>query len=221
MNKSFPINVAVVDDHDIFRASFVRLLNDYEDLKVVLEAGNGNELLEKLQTTSVDVIILDLNMSPLNGIETTKLIREIDKNVRILILTMYEESSFVVKSFEAKVNGYLVKTSKPKEVHLAIATVWKDGVYSTEFVKEAFLQDVIYRNHINPLDEEPVVEFNEKELQVIKLIAQGKTSKQIGRELFKGKDTIDKYRIALLRKTNSHNAAELLTYCSKHKIPLI
>lgn len=221
MNDSDPIKIAVVDDHNIFRASFVRLLGDYPDLKVVFEASDGNELLDKLEANSVDVIILDLNMPHPNGIETTKLIREKDKNVRILILTMYGESSFVVKSFEAKVNGYLVKTAKPEEVHLAITTVLKEGVYSSDFVKEAFLQDVIQKNHINPLDEEPVVEFTEVELQLLKLLSLGKTSKQITKELLKGKDTIDKYRIALLRKTKSHNTAELLTYCTRHNISLI
>jgi DNA-binding NarL/FixJ family response regulator len=221
MIESHPIRVAVVDDHNIFRASFVRLLSDYQDLNVVFEASDGIELLEKIQSNPVDVIILDLNMPPPNGIETTKLIREKDKNVRILILTMYGESSFVVKSFEAKVNGYLVKTAKPEEVHLAIKTVLKEGVYSTDFVKEALVQDVIYKNHINPLKEEPVVEFNEVELQLLKLLSLGKTSKEISRELLKGKDTVDKYRIALLRKTKSHNTAELLTYCTRHKISLV
>ncbi|HRG68539.1 MAG TPA: response regulator transcription factor [Saprospiraceae bacterium] len=220
MNKTRPIKIAVVDDHDIFRDSFVRLLSDYDDLKVTIEAGNGIELLEKLETNAVDVIILDLNMPHPNGIETTKLIRERDKVVRILVLTMYAEPSFVVKSFEAKVNGYLVKTTKPKEVHLAITTVWEEGIYSTEFVKDALLKDVIHKNHINPLEEEPIVEFSETELQVLRLISLGKTSKQISKEIYKGKDTIDKYRIALLRKTKSHNTAELLMYCAKHNILL-
>lgn len=221
MNESYPIRVAVVDDHDLFRASFIRLLNDYQDLNVVLEAGTGSELLEKLETQSVDVIILDLNMPAPNGIETCKLIREKDKIVRIIMLTMYDEPSFVSESFKAKVNGYLVKTAKPKEVHLAITTVVKEGVYSSEFVKEALLMDVIHKNHINPLEEEPVAEFNETELQLLKLMSKGKTSKQISKELFKGKDSIDKYRTALLRKTNCHNTAELLTYCTKNKISLI
>lgn len=76
MNDTDPIKIAVVDDHHIFRASFVRLLGDYPDLKVIFEASDGNELLDKLETNSVDVIILDLNMPPPNGIETTKLIRK-------------------------------------------------------------------------------------------------------------------------------------------------
>ncbi|MBK7359023.1 MAG: response regulator transcription factor [Saprospiraceae bacterium] len=220
MNDTDPIKIAVVDDHHIFRASFVRLLGDYPDLKVIFEASDGNELLDKLETNSVDVIILDLNMPPPNGIETTKLIRKKDTKVRILILTMYGESSFVVKSFEAKVNGYLVKTAKPEEVHLAITTVLREGVYSSDFVKDALLKNVIYKNHINPLEEEPVVEFTGNELQVLRLISLGKTSKQISKEIYKSKDTIDKYRIALLRKTNSHNTAELLMYCTKHNILL-
>jgi len=221
MDESYSIRVAVVDDHDLFRASFIRLLNDYQDLNVVLEAGTGSELLEKLESNSVDVILLDLNMPAPNGIETCKLIREKDKNVRIIMLTMYDKPSFVSESFKAKVNGYLVKTSKPKEVHLAIKTVVREGVYSTEFVKEALLMDVIHKNHINPLEEEPVAEFNEMELQLLKLISQGKTSKQISKALFKGKESIDKYRAALLKKTNCHNTAELIMYCNKHKISLL
>ncbi|MEP7197207.1 MAG: response regulator transcription factor [Saprospiraceae bacterium] len=220
MLEANPIKIAIVDDHDIFRASFIRLLSDYNDLEVVLEAGSGTELLQKLETQIVDVIIMDLNMPRPNGIETCKLIREKDKNVRILILTMYDEPSFVIKSFEAKVNGYLVKTAKPKEVHVAITKVLQEGVYANEFVKEALLRDMMQKNNSNPLTQDHVVEFDEKELQILRLISQGKTSNQISKEIFKGKDTIDKYRIALLRKTNTHNTAGLLIYCLKNKIAL-
>ncbi|MBK8296846.1 MAG: response regulator transcription factor [Saprospiraceae bacterium] len=220
MNYSCPIRVAVIDDHNIFRASFIRLLDDYNDLNVVFESNSGEELLEKYNSNLIDVIILDLNMPNLNGIETCKRIRERDKNVRILMLTMYDEPSFVVKSFEAQVNGYLVKTAKPKEVHLAIMSILEEGVYSNEFVKEALLKDVINKNHINPLREMALVEFSETELNLLRLISKGKTSKQISKELFKSKDSIDKYRTALLRKTKSHNTAELLMYCAKHNILL-
>lgn len=212
------IKVAIVDDQEIVRTGFIGLLAPYDDIQVMLEAGNGQDLIDKLPSNPVDVIIMDIKMPILDGIETLKIIRQNNKIVRIIMLSIHEEKSYVLKSVEAKANGYLSKTAKASEIYLAIKTALSEGTYFSEFASEIMLKDIIHKNQINPFDNEPVVEFDERQSQILKLLYLGKTSIEIGKELLLSKRTVDSCRSCLLEMTNTPNTIELIKWCIKNKI---
>lgn len=211
------IRVGVVDDHDIIRSGFITLLKPYPDVEIAFEAQNGQELLYKMQIIPVEVIILDIQMPVLDGLETLKLIREFNKLVRVIMLTIHEEKSYVLKAIEAKANGYLNKTAKADEIYLAIKTVLSEGFYYSEFASGILLKNVIHKNQINPFDSEPYIEFDERQSKVLHLLYLGKTSKEISNELFLSKRTVDACRSSLLEKTQTENTIELIKWCIKNK----
>ncbi|MDQ3142575.1 MAG: response regulator transcription factor [Bacteroidota bacterium] len=218
MTQSNKIKIAIVDDHEIFRAGLKSHLSIYKDLDIVINAENANDLLASLDNQPVDVILLDISLPDINGIEIAKIIREKDQNIKILMLTGHDQSSYVFNSLDAKANGYLIKTSKASEIYNAIKTVIIEGSYFNEFVKNIIASDVI-RKHQNEFKENNnVPTFSGIEMKVLGFIRDGKTSEAIGKKLFKSKRTIDEYRSQLMKKTNTHNSTELMYYCIANKI---
>ena len=134
------IKVAIADDHQIFRKGVILSLRSYTNIKFVLEAENGEELLAGLAEAEPDVILMDLRMPGKDGIETTKAVNKMFPNIHVLVLTMYEDERFVTHLMENGANGYLLKSSDPSEIKKAILEVYTKGYYLNNFVNRILLK---------------------------------------------------------------------------------
>lgn len=157
-------------------------------------------------------------MPILDGLQTLKIIRQNDPLVRIIMLTVHETKSFILESVEGKANGYLNKKSKADEIYIAIKRSWSEGFYYSEFASDILFKNIIIKNNIIPFKTEPCDEFDEKHWKVLKLLYDGKTSKEISRELFLSKSLVDKIRSSLLKITSTNSTSDLIKWCYENKI---
>jgi DNA-binding NarL/FixJ family response regulator len=212
------IKIAVVDDHELFRTGLLTHLSIYNDLDIVISVENGNDLLNALENQPIDLILMDIKLPNINGIDITKSLKEKNINLKIIMLTGYDLPSYVTNSMEVKANGYLLKSSKASEIYNAIITVVNGGSYYNEQVKNIIASDVIRRHQIEFFGNSNLPTFSKSEMELLEFIRDGKTSEEIGKIIHKSKRTIDEYRSKLMKKTNTHNSFELIYYCVANKI---
>ncbi|RYE30354.1 MAG: response regulator transcription factor, partial [Sphingobacteriales bacterium] len=134
------IKVAIADDHKIFRKGVILSLRPFTNIKFVQEAGNGDELLQELQVTAPDVVLMDLRMPLKDGIETTKILSKQYPNIHVIVLSMYEDERFVYHLMENGAHGYLLKNAEPQEIRKAIIDVHEKGYYLNNFVNRILLK---------------------------------------------------------------------------------
>ena len=163
------IKVAIADDHKIFRKGVVLSLRTYPNIKFVQEAENGDDLLAGLAESQPDIVLMDLRMPQKDGIETTKLISKLYPNIKVLVLTMYEDERFVSHLMENGANGYLLKSADPSEIKKAIMEVMSRGYYLNNFVNRVLLKKSHARAKTIPSLNSEVV-LNDKEREVIRLL---------------------------------------------------
>ena len=191
------IKVLIADDHQLFKEGLKSLLVNAEDIAIVGETSNGQEVLEIVETQAVDVVLLDIDMPVLNGIETTKQLVKNFPQVNVLILTTHEQKYFIQQLKKIGAKGYLLKNIDYNTLHLAIQTVAKGDFFFNDF---------------NDFEKE---EFSDQEIIILKYIAEGLPNKLIADKLFLSPRTIDTYRANIMKKLQVHNTAELIAHCLK------
>lgn len=209
------IKMAVVDDHDLFRSGLIALLKDYEELKVIIEAADGNELLLQLKIRQPHVVLLDIEMKGLNGIDTIRILKEKFPAIKIIVLTMHTEDEYIFEVISRGAHGFIPKNKTVDEVVDAIYAVMEKGKYYNERILNAMVsgsQGLIKTMHLPPSG------LTDKETQVLKLICKQKTNKEIAHELGIGTRTVESHRNSILNKTGSKNTAGLVIYALKHKL---
>ncbi len=211
------IKYAIADDHKIFRRGIIAVLSDEPELKFVMEAENGEELLKGLPEFKPDVILLDLQMPVMDGIETTKTIRKTDKDTRIIIISFHEDDKYVIHLMEIGANGYLLKNANPEEIKMAIFTAYKNGFYFNDFVNKALLRKIVHKTHIRPTFNNNVV-LTSREIEVLKLICEEQTANEISQLIFLSPRTVEGIRTKLLEKIGVKNTAGLVMYAVKNRI---
>ncbi|MBK6700147.1 MAG: response regulator transcription factor [Saprospiraceae bacterium] len=214
------IKLAIVDDHKILREGIKASLINKIDIDIVFEAENGEDFLEKLKYQIIDVVLLDIKMPKIDGIEVLKTIKNLDSDIKVIILTMFDTESYVLKLMDLKANGYLLKNSDPQEIYNAIKNSVDFGYYFPDFVKNLLLKRTVSQKKINPKNNENLIEFTQKEVDIIRLISEQKTSAQIGKEMFLSPRTIDGIKAKLIERTKVDNTIGLIVYCYKHGILL-
>jgi DNA-binding NarL/FixJ family response regulator len=178
------IRIAIADDYSIFRDGLKVGFNRDKNLEVIFEASDGQELMQKLEELQPDVILMDLKMPLMDGIEAMKLIRKkYTADIKILVLTMYDDVKFIIHLMENGANGYLLKNTDPKEIRKAIYSVHESGYYFNDIVTKALLKKLTLKGPIR-LSLDQTIEFSERELDVLKMICDEKTASEIGTELF-------------------------------------
>lgn len=214
MNK---IKVAIADDHMIFRKGVIMSLRAYANIEFVLEAANGNELIEGIKTSMPDVILLDLRMPGKDGIETTKHLSTAYPNIHILILTMYEDEHFVVHLMENGANGYLLKSTDPGEIKKAIVEVNSKGYYLNNFVNRILIKKSQYGSKFTP-NLETEIQIKPKEKEVIRLLCREYTAQQIADEMKISPRTVESIKDRLMERFNVRNSVGLVFFAIKNRL---
>jgi DNA-binding NarL/FixJ family response regulator len=200
-----PIRLVVVDDHALFRSGLISLLNGTPEFQVVGEAGNGQEALDVVRRLSPDVILLDVNMPIMGGVETVTELRQ-DRDVRILMLTISKNDEDLFGAISAGADGYLLKNVSPEELFKAIRSVQAGLSVLAPDVTRQVLRAV-------SLDQVGAADrgLSSRELEVLKCLAQGKTTAQISTELFISDNTVKTHVRHILEKLEASNRAEAVS----------
>ncbi|MBI3480906.1 MAG: response regulator transcription factor [Nitrosomonadales bacterium] len=203
----------ITDDHDLVRAGLVQFLGLSPDIEVVGEAAEGKELLEKLHTTIVDVLLLDLVMPGLCGTELISQIRNAHPGIRILVLSMHNETRVVLRTLKAGVSGYLCKDCTPQNLLEAIRKIKESGKYLSPALAEqiAFASESADQNPIEHL-------LSERERQIFHMIVDGKSIKDISKQLAINAKTVSTHKFNLLNKLGVKSVADLVRYAIQEKL---
>jgi DNA-binding NarL/FixJ family response regulator len=206
---------AIADDHEIFRQGLKLVLGDDPSLRFVCEAENGFALIQLVKKHQPDVILLDLKMPGMDGFTATREIKKEFPEIKIIILTMFQEEQFIISILEAGANGYLTKNYSPEKIKLAIHTVCEEGFYHNDMVSRALLKKLVH-NNLGVPDFKSGIALNEKETQVLQLICQELTAAEIGEKIFLSPRTVDGIRAGIMEKIGVRNIAGLVMYAVKN-----
>lgn len=211
------IKVAIADDHKIFRSGVINTLVPYDNIRFVFEADDGLHLLQHMEQQQPDVILMDLKMPNMDGIEATIKVKEKYPDVKVIILTMYEDDNFIVHLVENGANAYLLKNADPEEIYEAICTTFEKGFYFNENVNLALLKKVLHKNkqQFKPTLKNEV-QLNDREQEVLKLICQELTTQEISEQIFLSPRTVEGIRQKLLEKLNVKNSVGLVLYAFRN-----
>jgi len=211
------ITIAIADDYKIFREGIKKCIASDENLQVTLEADNGEDLINSFKNNQPDIVIMDLKMPIMDGMEATQIIHKQFPRVKVLVVTMYEDDKFIIHLMEIGANGYLLKNSEPDEIRKAIYAVYENGYYFNDLVNKALLKKLVLKTNMNPSFNQDV-EFTERELEVLKLICEEKTAAEIGKEIFLSPRSIEGIRQRLIEKIGVRNTAGLVMFAVKSGI---
>lgn len=210
------ISIAVVDDQFLFRQGLISLLKEFDNLEVIMEASNGKELLEKMKVKLPDIVLLDLEMPVMDGIETTVEIKRKYPFIKIIILTMHTDDEFIIQLVEKGASGFLPKDKDIEVVVDAINSVVENGYYFDEHISKAVVKGLVKAKKTNLSF--TVQYLSEKEIAVIKLICKEYTNREISEKLGLSNRTVDAHRQTILLKTGAKNTAGIVMYAVKHNL---
>ena len=211
------ISVVIVDDHKIFRDGLLLLLNHFDFVEVVGEASNGEEFLEILEIKIPDIVLMDINMPKLNGIEATKIALKKFSNLKIIVLTTFFEEDYVEQMLLAGVEGYMLKRSNLEEFEKAIKRVFEGGCYFSHEIIEIITRNLSkYKEQSNLKLVLP--QFTSREQQILELVCKGLNNEQIAEAIFLSPKTIEKHKSSLFQKTGTFNTVNLVIYSFKNQL---
>jgi two-component system, NarL family, nitrate/nitrite response regulator NarL len=206
-----PIKVLIADDHQMFVEGIKALLKSVKEIQVIAEANNGNQILEQLSQLNIDVLLTDVQMPEMNGIEVTQAIAEKFPKVKVIALTMFNESGYVSRMLRAGASGYILKNADKKELINAIQQVAKgENYYSPEITLR--LIDKMKGKKQKSISVVHLDELSEREKEILKLIAQEYTNIEIAKKIFLSPLTVNTHRKNLIRKLGIKNTAGLVRY---------
>ncbi len=211
------IQYIIADDHKIFRQGLKMILADDHKIRCTGEAAHGKELLGLLEQTQADVILLDLKMPEMDGLEVLREIRGRYEDLKVIVLTMFDDEHFILHMMEAGANGYLLKNAEPAEIKNAIHAAVENGYYFNDLVNTVMLKKIVEQNKRTPKFKEEI-RLNEKETEILKLICQEHTAAEIGKKVFLSTRTVEGIRSVLLEKIGVRNTAGLVMYAVKNGI---
>lgn len=210
MNK---IKLLIVDDHTLFRKGLKELLLDLPSIGECKEAKDGFEAIKLVEKENFDLILLDIAMPQIDGLETLRKIRIIKPYVKILLLSMYPEEQYAKIALKMGADGYMTKSADPEELITAVSKILKGGKY----IPDSFSDKLISYLH-KPQDIQPHEKLSEREFQVFLMLAKGKSLIEISKELLISIKTVSTYRTRILEKLDLKNNAEITSYAIKHKL---
>jgi DNA-binding NarL/FixJ family response regulator len=209
------IRCVIADDHKLFRQGVIFSLSGYEQLAMVGEAENGQQLIDMLSDTRPDVILMDLKMPGMDGIEATRYIHQHYPDIRVLVLSMYDDEKFIVHLMETGASGYLLKNAEPEEILAAIEASHANGYYFTDMINRAMLKKIVTRKQFSPTFNHEI-QFTDREKEVLSLICQEYTAPEIAKMVFLSPRTVEGIRAKLIEKIGVKNTAGLVMYAVRN-----
>ena len=207
------IKILIADDHTIFREGVKHILAEYPDLVVADEANNGQEVLDKIWKNNYDMVLLDITMPGMTGLEVLKQLKNDNPKLPVLILSMHPEEQYAIRVLKAGASGYLTKESAPDELITAIRKISQGRKYITSSLAERLATEV------EADTEKPLHDIlSDREYQVLRMIAAGKTVKHIAKELSLSIKTVSTYRTRIMEKMKMKTNAEVMHYVIKHQL---
>jgi DNA-binding NarL/FixJ family response regulator len=211
------IKVAIADDHKIFRKGVILSLRQYTNIKFVQEADNGEDLIQGIAESNPEVVLLDLKMPVKDGIETTKYLNKHFPQMRIIILTMYEDERFVGHLMDSGANGYLLKSTDPTEIKKAITDVMRTGFYLNTFVNKVLIKKNYAKQKFNPNLSSEVV-LSEREKEVLNLVCMEYTAQEIATKMEISARTVEAIKDRLMERFGVKNSVGLVFYAMKNSL---
>ncbi|TPG92579.1 DNA-binding response regulator [Pseudomonas caspiana] len=207
MNLPYPIRVALVDDHALVRDGIKALLSVMAPLEVVGEAESGAEAIEMVGRCQPDLLLVDISLRDMNGLELTRVLRSQYPSLKVLVLSMYDNNEYVSESVRAGASGYVLKNSPSREIIAAIEAIASGGTFYSAEIAQRLIADKNTDNELTP-----------RESQVLYKMAQGLNNKEMARELDISVRTVETHRLSIRRKLNIDKPAALVKYAIDHGI---
>lgn len=202
------MTAAIIDDHNLLLNGLKDIVVDMEDITSVDTFSSAEEFLEQNASNKYDIIITDIDMPGLSGSELVATIREVDKEQKILVLSMHKDHVMINNLFNMKVNGFLGKNSSPNEMQTAISEILNKGNYITKEIEEI----------LNPTTDKNEYNLTKREIQIIQLISRGESNKTIANQCFISETTVKTHRKNIMLKLDLRNTAELVRFALENKI---
>lgn len=213
------IKIAIADDHKIFRDGIKMALSDKPDLKMLWEAEDGKDMIHKIGIKKPDVLLMDIRMPEIDGINAIQLIRKEHDDIRIIVLSMYDDQQMISKMMEMGANAYLTKTTDPEEIYEAIRSCVHEDFYFNDLVNKAFKGKLMQKKGVRQnYGAHTPVHFNEKEVKILQLLAEDKTTEEISKVIFLSPRTIETIRQNMKSKVNAKTIGGLIMYAMRNKI---
>jgi DNA-binding NarL/FixJ family response regulator len=206
-------SILLVDDHKIVRNGLRSLIEKKQTLKVIGEAENGRDAIKFCEKFKPNVVIMDIAMSGLNGVQATKQIIDIDSNIKVIALSMHADKQFVIGMFKAGAYGYLLKDSSSEELIDAIQSVARNQKYVSQKISDVLIENISSNSAENEIDI-----LTNREIEILQLITEGNSSKEIGELLFLSSKTVDVHRTNIMHKLNLFTIPDLTKYAIKEGI---
>jgi DNA-binding NarL/FixJ family response regulator len=216
--KSDKIRVLIVDDHDIVIIGLKALLSRNHDIEIVAVTVDGLETLEKVHEFKPDVVVLDIDIPKISGIEVTEHITKNYPEVKVLLHTSFSDEAHIVKGFEAGASGYVPKTFKADQLLDAIRTVARGERYIKGNVSETFIASYFKTKKADEIAEKTRLILTSRELEILKLITDGLSNQEIGDKLNISVRTVEAHKHNIMKKLNIFNTADLVKYALKNNI---
>ncbi len=206
--------VLIADDHKLFSEGLAALVQQIENIEIIGLASNGQEALDLLQLQSVDLLLTDIHMPGMNGIELVKQVKMHFPEVKILVISMYQDPDMVEAVFDVNAEGYILKDASREEFVKAITRLLDNGTYYSSAVMEKLLRKSIQQKRSS----QPIVNLSPRETEILRLIMQEYSSEEIAEKLFISKRTVDTHRKNILQKTHSSTLVGLIKYAYQNNI---
>lgn len=209
------IKILIADDHQLFRDGLINLLSDTPEIEIVAHAENGKIAVEKAIIHKPDIVIMDIGMPVLSGIEATKLLKSKMPDVKIIALSMHSDKHFIKGMLEAGATGYLFKNCTHGQLIEAIETIYAGKKYLSDKITEVLIDDYLDKGDATSEVEE---NLSERELEVLKLIADGKSTREISEQIFVSVKTVGTHKQNILKKLDLTSTADIIKYALKKGI---
>jgi two-component system, NarL family, response regulator NreC len=211
-----PFSILIADDHDIIRAGIKNILNNQPKYEVAGEAVDGQDALSQVKKLKPDIILLDISMPKISGLDIIEDIHQASPKTKVLIISLHKASAYVIKAFKAGVAGYLNKENAAEELLPALYKIINDKVYLTSTVSSYLIEKAIESPQKSSKSGEEVL--TQREQEVLRLVAEGKTAKEIAATLCISRRTVENYKNSLQDKLDLHKTSDLIKYAIKHNI---
>ncbi len=214
------IKIILVDDHQMFRDGVKSVLSDEETIDIIGEVGHANDLYEILKSKNPDLIITDISMPDISGIEIAKYVSENHPQIKILILSMHSNEEFISKALSVGANGYLPKDTSMDELLEAINSIYKGNNYFNKKISDTILKSFINKTKQESGESKPEC-LTKREKEIVSLVVEGLTNKEIADKLFISIRTVDSHKNNIMQKLNLKSSVELVKYAIKNNLAKI